>query len=324
MATRCCHTPVQASRHVLSGGASNWQLEEHYTSFLLARDAKRLASSFLPISTPARNLSCACPKSVGSLSNPRNISLRSANESSNGPTTSRSIWESTFDAQTVMSDAEDDDVPSASDPASSWEELERDELEAVLNDETNPAHWLREWAENKEEDMHAAADLAYSALSESACCTGTNHSMSSTLVMGLAMAIGLAGLAGPAVAAEAGSVGQPAIGALGALFAEEPANALSLPTWIIHVASVVEWVTAIALVWRYGDSDEPGRRAWKGLAWGMVPLLAGALCACTWHFFYNAPSLEIIVALQGFFTVLGNCTLWYAAFRIYQRAQKTA
>ena len=24
-----------------------------------------------------------------------------------------------------------------------------------------------------------------------------------------------------------------------------------------------------------------------------VPLLGGALCACTWHFFYNAESLEV-------------------------------
>jgi len=25
----------------------------------------------------------------------------------------------------------------------------------------------------------------------------------------------------------------------------------------------------------------------------MVPLLLGAMCACTWHFFYNAPELEV-------------------------------
>ncbi|GMP80891.1 hypothetical protein CsSME_00035820 [Camellia sinensis var. sinensis] len=29
----------------------------------------------------------------------------------------------------------------------------------------------------------------------------------------------------------------------------EPPNALSLPTWAIHVSSVVEWVMAMALVW---------------------------------------------------------------------------
>ncbi|KAK8266591.1 hypothetical protein V6Z12_D12G256400 [Gossypium hirsutum] len=70
----------------------------------------------------------------------------------------------------------------------------------------------------------------------------------------------------------------------------EPANALSLPTWAIHVSSVVEWITAMALVWQYGEKS--GFESWKGLSWGMVPLLGGAFCACTWHFFYNSESLE--------------------------------
>ena len=30
-------------------------------------------------------------------------------------------------------------------------------------------------------------------------------------------------------------------------------HALSIPTWIIHVASVIEWIAAIALVWKYGE-----------------------------------------------------------------------
>ena len=33
----------------------------------------------------------------------------------------------------------------------------------------------------------------------------------------------------------------------------EPENALSLPTWIIHISSVIEWGTAMALMWRYAD-----------------------------------------------------------------------
>ncbi|KAL6008000.1 hypothetical protein ACLOJK_033505 [Asimina triloba] len=70
----------------------------------------------------------------------------------------------------------------------------------------------------------------------------------------------------------------------------EPDNALSLPTWAVHVSSVVEWITAMALVWQYGDKS--GYESWKGLSWGMVPLLGGAFCACTWHFFYNSESLE--------------------------------
>nr|GEU36951.1 ycf49-like protein [Tanacetum cinerariifolium] len=100
----------------------------------------------------------------------------------------------------------------------------------------------------------------------------------------------------------------------------EPANALSLPTWAIHVSSVAEWVTAMILVWQYGEKS--GYKSWKGLSWGMVPLLGGAFCACTWHFFYNAESLEILVALQGALTVIGNTTMCIAAYRIYKLSQK--
>ncbi|XP_070047553.1 uncharacterized protein [Nicotiana tomentosiformis] len=100
----------------------------------------------------------------------------------------------------------------------------------------------------------------------------------------------------------------------------EPSNALSLHTWASHVSSVVEWVTAMALVWQYGEKS--GYESWKGLSWAMVPLLGGALCACTWHFFYNSESLEVVVALQAALTVIGNATMCFAAFRIYKLSQK--
>lgn len=120
-------------------------------------------------------------------------------------------------------------------------------------------------------------------------------------------------LVGPASAAELPLLTTP-------LQFSEPANALSLPTWAIHVSSVVEWIIAMILVWKYGE--QPGFESWKGLSWGMVPLLGGAFCACTWHFFYNSESLEVLVALQAALTVLGNATMCIAAFRIYQSSQE--
>jgi hypothetical protein len=127
----------------------------------------------------------------------------------------------------------------------------------------------------------------------------------------------------------------------------EPANALSLPTWAVHTSSVLEWVTAIVLMWRLAEAT--GNERWKGMAWGMVPSLGGAMCACTWHFFYNAPELDVsrrlleaplpaplmqrpdapssvpplqfLVALQAFLTVVGNFTCWAAAYRLYTAAQ---
>ncbi|CAA2961385.1 uncharacterized protein LOC111392849 [Olea europaea var. sylvestris] len=112
---------------------------------------------------------------------------------------------------------------------------------------------------------------------------------------------------------------EPAAAAEAPLF-NEPANALSLPTWAIHVSSVVEWITAMALVWQYGEKS--GFESWKGLSWGMVPLLGGAFCACTWHFFYNSEALEVLVAIQAALTVIGNATMCIAAFRIYTISQE--
>lgn len=110
----------------------------------------------------------------------------------------------------------------------------------------------------------------------------------------------------------------PASPALAAIHAE-PANALSLPTWAIHISSTVEWATAMYLFWRYADVT--GNQLWKGLTWGMLPLLGGAMSACTYHFFYNSPDLDFLVALQAFLTVLGNATCAWAAYRIYQGAK---
>ena len=97
----------------------------------------------------------------------------------------------------------------------------------------------------------------------------------------------------------------------------EPANALSLPTWAIHVSSVAEWVVAMNLFWRLGGVPG-GVPQWRGMSWGMTPLLGGALCACTFHFFYNSPSLAPLVALQAGLTVVGNATMWVAAWRVFE------
>ncbi|XP_043716481.1 uncharacterized protein LOC122664636 [Telopea speciosissima] len=52
-----------------------------------------------------------------------------------------------------------------------------------------------------------------------------------------------------------------------------------------------------------------------------LPLLGGALCACTWHFFYNSESLEVLVALQAALTVVDNFTMCIAAYCIYKCCQ---
>ena len=53
-------------------------------------------------------------------------------------------------------------------------------------------------------------------------------------------------------AAVVGALLMPEASAAAAIHAE-PENALSLPTWVIHISSVIEWGTAMALMWRYAD-----------------------------------------------------------------------
>ena len=81
--------------------------------------------------------------------------------------------------------------------------------------------------------------------------------------------------------------------------------------------AVTEWMFAMDLVWRYGDAT--GRPEWKGLTWGMLPLHASSLCACTYHLFYNAPELNALVAAQAGLTCVGNATLFFAAARVAGR-----
>ena len=97
-------------------------------------------------------------------------------------------------------------------------------------------------------------------------------------------------------------------------------NALSIPTWIIHISSVIEWIAAIWFVWRYGEVT--GDRAWWGLSIAMLPALVSAMCACTWHFFDNAPTLAWLVTMQAALTVVGNTTVCVAAWWIWQRSRR--
>jgi Protein of unknown function (DUF3593)/Protein of unknown function (DUF2499) len=93
-------------------------------------------------------------------------------------------------------------------------------------------------------------------------------------------------------------------------------HALSIPTWVIHISSVVEWLAAIWLIWTYGEVSR--NHAWWGLSIAMLPALVSAMCACTWHFFDNAASLEWLVTLQASMTVVGNCTQMAAAWWLWR------
>jgi hypothetical protein len=96
-------------------------------------------------------------------------------------------------------------------------------------------------------------------------------------------------------------------------------NALSIPTWVIHISSVIEWIAAIWFIWLYAEVSQVN--AWRYLAIAMFPALVSAMCACTWHFFDNPPDLDWLVTLQAAMTVVGNSTLCVAAFVIWRQRQ---
>ena len=89
-------------------------------------------------------------------------------------------------------------------------------------------------------------------------------------------------------------------------------HALSLGTWWIHIASVIEWCVAIVLM---------HRRGLPGMAWAMLPALVSAMAACTWHLFDNSEALRDLVTLQALFTVIGNSTLAWAAWDLQRRGR---
>jgi hypothetical protein len=52
----------------------------------------------------------------------------------------------------------------------------------------------------------------------------------------------------------------------------------------------------MGLMWSFAEVTN--RQYWKAMSWSMLPSLAAAMCAVTWHLHYNAPDLE--VWLHGF------------------------
>jgi len=97
-------------------------------------------------------------------------------------------------------------------------------------------------------------------------------------------------------------------------------HVLSIPTWMIHISSVVEWIIAIWLIWTFAAVTR--NPSWRSLSFGMLPSLISAMCACTWHFYDNAPELSWLVTLQAAMTLIGNITLCMAAWWIWRGSLK--
>jgi len=98
-------------------------------------------------------------------------------------------------------------------------------------------------------------------------------------------------------------------------FGTEPVNALSVPNWVVHWSTVLEFFFAMSLAWQYADAS--GNPRWKGLTWGMFSSSISSVCALVFHVSYN--QIPWILTAEAVFTLIGNTTLGIAAFRCLQR-----
>ena len=90
---------------------------------------------------------------------------------------------------------------------------------------------------------------------------------------------------------------------------------LSTGTWFIHILTFVEWVLAVFLIARISTKKGQNKQLiW--LAFAMLPNLASAMAAITWHIFDNDSTLYGLVYLQSLLTFLGNSFLAVASWKI--------
>ena len=92
---------------------------------------------------------------------------------------------------------------------------------------------------------------------------------------------------------------------------------LSLGTWFIHIATLFEWTLAIVVI-----STLSRKINFKALNWlsiSMLPNLASAMAAITWHLFDNSETLKGLVVIQAALTMLGNSSMAIASFNIIRQ-----
>ena len=90
---------------------------------------------------------------------------------------------------------------------------------------------------------------------------------------------------------------------------------LSLGTWTIHIATLVEWIFAIILISKVAQKTK--KNAYYLVAIAMLPNLASAMAAITWHLYDNAEELLSLVVIQAILTTIGNSCLALAAFNLF-------
>ena len=91
---------------------------------------------------------------------------------------------------------------------------------------------------------------------------------------------------------------------------------LSIGTWFIHIATLFEWGIAIIIIDHISSISKNKALGYFSLA--MLPNLASAMAAITWHLFDNSFELKGLVVLQAALTTLGNSCLAFAAWNLFR------
>ncbi|KGG12488.1 hypothetical protein EV05_1700 [Prochlorococcus sp. MIT 0601] len=88
------------------------------------------------------------------------------------------------------------------------------------------------------------------------------------------------------------------------------------------MATLIEWTLAIFLISKVAEKTKI--KAYNWLAIAMLPNLASAMAAITWHIYDNSEKLIGLVVIQAILTTLGNICLAIAALHLLRTEKKKA
>ena len=97
---------------------------------------------------------------------------------------------------------------------------------------------------------------------------------------------------------------------------------LSTPTWFIHILPLFEWIIAILIISQISQ-DRSYNKTLIWLSIAMLPNLASAMAAITWHIYDNDQSLYGLVYFQSLLTFFGNSCLALAAWKLVKSEENT-
>ncbi len=85
---------------------------------------------------------------------------------------------------------------------------------------------------------------------------------------------------------------------------------LSFPTWLVHIGSITEWLTAMALFYYVGK--RMNNVYLRRMPWVMIPYMLSGLCAIIYHI--SSDTWNWVNEWQTYLTFIGSCCFAAWAF----------